>query len=303
MRSDGQIFLTALTRTSPTSGPAITFTSLVPDLDHYKGSFGGRAFPLWRGAGQTNLRPELRDRLKVQYGVSIKPEEVLAYIAAVAAHPAFTARFQDDLSTPGLRIPLTAEYRLFAEAAALGRTIIWLHTFGERMTEGRPPGAPHLPANRRPRIPAAGAIPPDADTLAYDAAQQRLLVGSGFVENVPPAVWRYEVSGKQVLVQWFSYRKRDRERPIIGDRRPPSPLGEIQPETWLAEYTSELLKLLNVLGWLVDLEPQQAALLEKICAGPTLAEEELRAAGALGADERATRIAETPAEPDLFTGV
>ena len=43
------------------------------------------------------------------------------------------------------------------------------------------------------------------------------MVGSGFIDNVPAAVWQYEVSGKRVLTQWFSYRKKNRERPIIGD--------------------------------------------------------------------------------------
>jgi len=43
----------------------------------------------------------------------------------------------------------------------------------------------------------------------------------------------------------------------------------------------ELINVLNVLGWLVDLEPRQASLLEKICTGPTISEEELRMAGAL----------------------
>lgn len=79
-----------------------------------------------------------------------------------------------------------------------------------------------------------------------------------------------EVSGKRVLTQWFSYRKKNRERPIIGDRRPPSKLGEIQPDRWLAEYTTELLNVLNVLALLVELEPDQAKLLEAICDGPTL---------------------------------
>ena len=37
-------------------------------------------------------------------------------------------------------------------------------------------------------------------------------------------------SGKRVLTQWFSYRKKNRERAIIGDRRPPSKLGDIQPD-------------------------------------------------------------------------
>ncbi|MCC7087460.1 MAG: hypothetical protein IT427_20850 [Pirellulales bacterium] len=96
------------------------------------------------------------------------------------------------------------------------------------------------------------------------------LSDKGFIDNVSPAVWKYEVSGKQVLTQWFSDRKKNRERPIIGDRRPPSKLGDIQPDHWLAEYTTELLNVLHVLTLLVDLEPAQAKLLETICEGPLL---------------------------------
>lgn len=54
------------------------------------------------------------------------------------------------------------------------------------------------------------------DSIEYDKVKRRLLIGSGYVEGVPPEVWSYEVSGKQVLRQWFSYRKANRERPIIG---------------------------------------------------------------------------------------
>jgi hypothetical protein len=122
------------------------------------------------------------------------------------------------------------------------------------------------------------------------------------VENVEPAVWSYEVSGKQVLLQWFSYRKANRERPIIGDRRPPSPLGNIQPDCWLPEYTSELINVLNVLGWLVDLKPKQAALLEKVCSGPTISVEDLRAAGAFEVPAKSKRGAPALQEPDLFRG-
>ena len=181
---------------------------------------------------------------------------------------------------------MTADAATFIAAAALGRRIVWLHTFGERFADtaaGRPAGAPRLPAGRRPQVPAAGAIPttPDGmpDTLAYDAEKQRLMVGSGYIQPVPPAVWNYQVSGKQVLVQWFSYRKKHRERPLIGDRRKPSALGDIQPDHWLAEYTTELLNVLNVLGLLVDLEPQAAALLDRICAGPLISQADLRGEG------------------------
>jgi hypothetical protein len=121
--------------------------------------------------------------------------------------------------------------------------------------------------------------------MDYDAAKRRLLIGKGFVENVTPEMWAYEVSGKQILWHWFSYRKRDRTKPIIGDKRPPSPLDKIQPDGWLAEYTTDLLDLLNVLGRLASLEPAQADLLERICGGPLQSAEELQAAGALATPE------------------
>src|SRR5438552_478389 len=80
---------------------------------------------------------------------------------------------------------------------------------------GRPPGPPRLPKERAPRIPKDGAIPDDADSMPdeieYDETKHHLMIGTGFIDNVPAAVWRYEVSGKRVLTQWFSYRKKSRE--------------------------------------------------------------------------------------------
>ena len=79
--------------------------------------------------------------------------------------------------------------------------------------------------------------------MSYDARACRLEIGTGFIENVQPAVWEYEISGKQVLVQWFSYRRVDRTKPIIGTRREPSALQRIQPDGWPAEYTTELMNV------------------------------------------------------------
>jgi hypothetical protein len=287
--SENQVYLTALTRTSPSSGPALTFTALIPDLDHYNGR-GGRAFPLWSDLESRipNTSAAFLAFLSEVYQQPVSPEDLIAYIAAVAAHPAFTARFRADLVQPGLRIPITADVDLFRNAVEIGCSVIWLHTFGERFVDAsldRPPGPPRLPLGRRPRIPANGAISQDPagmpDTIDYDGTNHRLLVGDGRVEPVGPQVWEYEVSGKKVLRQWFSYRKKTRERPIIGTRRQPSPLGDIHPDRWLPEYTTELINLLNVLGRLTDLEPLQGDLLRRICSCPTISYDELQAAGAL----------------------
>ena len=283
-----QVYMTALHRTAPAMGPAVTFSATIPDMDHYNGR-GGRVFPLWgdRQNQTPNLKAGLLCEVAEALGVAVTAPDMMAYFAAVAAHPAYTARFQPDLVQPGLRFPITAEASLFAEAIEIGREIIWLHCFGERFTDigaGRPNSAPRMPNGRRPVISKIGAIPTNPDhfpnRIEYDAAARRLKVGNGFIDNVPHAVWAYEVSGKQVLVQWFSYRRLDRSRPIIGTRRQPSGLEKIQPSGWLAEYTTELMNVLHVLGRLVAIEPRQADLLNRICDGPLMSADDLRANGA-----------------------
>ena len=65
----------------------------------------------------------------------------------------------------------------------------------------------------------------------------------------------------------------------------------------LAEYTTDLLNVLNVLGLLVDLEPQAEQLLERICAGPLISHAELQAAGAYFPEGFVSATA--PAQGDL----
>jgi predicted helicase len=123
--SDHQVYLTAPSDRSPTNGPALTLTALIPDLHHYNGR-GGRVFPLRdnKEASKHNLRPNLLPFLAGKYARPVTAEDLLAYIAGIAAHPGYTSRFQNDLSTPGLRIPLTADAQLFFKASKLGRKVI-----------------------------------------------------------------------------------------------------------------------------------------------------------------------------------
>ena len=295
--SSEQVYLTALQAHAPQSGPAITFSAAIPDLDHYHGR-GGRVFPLWadRQHRTPNLKAGLVRALAESLAVTVSVPDLMAYFAAVAAHPAYTARFQPDLVQPGLRFPLTADSALFAQSVELGREVIWLHCFGQRFADPaaeRPSRPPRMPAGQRPAIPRLGAIPADParfpNRLEYDPDTLRLHVGDGFIENVQPAVWEYEVSGKQVLPQWFSYRRRERSRPLVGDRRPPSALEWIQPDRWLAEYTTELMNVVHVLGRLVALEPRQADLLVRICSGPLLSADDLRADAAFDSSRTSRR--------------
>ncbi len=289
--SSTQVHLTALSTKTPTGGPALTIAGHVPDHDHYYGSFAGRVFPLWSDAGatQTNFSPDLLRVLGETFGLPVTPEAMMAYVAAVAAHPGYVERFRANLKQPGLRIPITADHALFEQAVEVGREVIWLHTFGERFAEGRPPGTPRVTEGPEPTIPKEGVLPTTLAAmphdLEYDAGACRLKIGTGFIDNVSQAVWDYEVSGKRVLSQWWSYRREDRSKPPMGDKRPPSPLSLIQPTDWPAEYTTELLNVLRVLTRLVALEPAQDTLLERIVDGPTLDADDVFGPGALTAVE------------------
>ena len=299
LHSNDQVYMTALHRAAPSGGAAVTFCAAIPDIDHYKGSFGGRVFPMWCDGERrtTNVKPSLLREMTEILGIEICGLDLMAYVAGVAAHPAYTARFQPDLVQPGLRVPLTADASLFRDAVNIGHEIIWLHCFGERFADAslqRPYGPPRMPKGDGPVIPKGGSIPSSADRfpnrIAYDGKTRRLQIGEGFVENVSRAVWEYEVSGKPVLLQWFSYRRLDRSRPIIGTRRQPSALQRIQPDCWLAEYTTELMNVLHVLGRLVALESRQADLLKRICSGTLIDGDDLRARGAFDSSANVRRL-------------
>ncbi|MGC5026994.1 type ISP restriction/modification enzyme [Tsukamurella sp. DT100] len=275
VRSDQQVYMTAFERVVPGTGPAVTFSGLVPDLDHFRGNHGGRAFPLLAdGVTVPNTAPGLLSLLTARYGFAVSGPDLMAYLACLLAHPGFLIRVKDEFSSPGIRVPLTGSGELFARCVELGRRVIWLHTYGTRFTDpaaGRPASAPRIAAGQAPSVVAA--IPSDPDSmpneLGYHAAQEELRVGYGRVANVTEGMWDYQVSGVNVLHKWFSYRKHDRERPVIGDRRV-SDLMKIQTDHWLADYTSELIDLLNVLGLLCELEPQQDALLAEVVVGPLI---------------------------------
>lgn len=275
--SDEQVYLTAPNSDSPTDGPSVTVAASPPDMHHHRGHGGGRVYPLWadQAASIPNVRTSVLTALSQAYGRSVSAAEVLAYVVGVASHAYYTQSFASDLVTPGVRIPFTRQASLFDRAVELGKRSIWYQTYGLRMkqtghfmTAG---GSPRLPADRAPRN--VKAIPTTTDgfprSLSYDAEGLRLSVGDGVIDQVTPEMRAYSVDGVNVIDKWFSYRKADRSRPIIGDRRV-SDLMKIQPDHWLPEYTTDLVDLLNVIGLLVDLGADQATLLQEIVDGETL---------------------------------
>ena len=263
----------------------------MPDLHHYKGSFGGRVFPLWRdrAASEPNLPPKLLGFLERKYKTTVSAEDLMAYIAAVAAHPAYTARFQDDLAQPGLRIPLTANAQTFRKGRGAGphqssgctpsASDAWTpRTAAPRSRRGwrrrTPRGCPPPERSRKGPTPC----PTRSATMP---SKKRLLVGDGYIDNVSPEVWSYEVSGKQVLPHWFSYRKRNREKPPMGDKRPPPTSAKFSPNRGPRSTPRSCSTSFTFSAGLLNWNDSQGELLVKICSGPTISLEELSASEAL----------------------
>lgn len=295
----GQVFLTAPNDLSPTSGPAATFTNLVPDLHHYHGR-GGRTYPLWldSAGGRANVAAGILGHLAATYGRDVTGSELFAYIAAVLGSPAYVKRYSGDLQTPGLRIPLTASADHFERAVALGQRVIWLHTYGERYADPSSDRSLESPRvtdpNRRPRveigIPDSVAGMPA--TIDYDPSTQTLLIGSGRITGVTKEMWEYETSGYKIIRRWFARRK------LSPDGKRSSPLDDIVATTWDAEWTAELIDLLHVIALLIDLESEQTDSLELIAAGPLISVDDLTEAGVLPVKERLTP--EKPPRQDVL---
>lgn len=299
--SDDQVFVVEQHAHPIVSGPALVFTSLIPDM-HYHSGRGGRVLPLYRDAEAValNITPGLLRLLSERLNCSVSALDLVAYIAAVAAHPAFTRRFSSELKNPGIRIPLTADSELWDEAVNVGQEVLWLHTYGERCVDpsvGRPQAPPRMNVGRptvRVGIPdSEGGMP---ELISHDENASTLCVGEGRIEPVAREVWSYEVSGMQVVKHWFGYRKKNPS----GKRL--SPLDDIGARSWTPAMTTELLDLLNVLGLCVALEPRQETILDRVVGGPLITVNDLTAARVLPVPAAARKIPKLRREDDLFSG-
>ncbi len=269
--SQRQVYLTTILTDVLGIGPAATVCAHIPDLHHFSGRGGKDVIPLWRDAAATqpNLPSGLLAALGQAFGRAVTVEDCFAYAYAVLASPSYVEKFSEELTVPPLRLPVTKDAKLFSEAVALGRRLVWLHTFGERFApEGETSAL--IPAGKAQCLKNISAtVYPEK--FSYDFTSQLLRAGDGEFAPVSDAVWSFSVSGLVVLQSWLSYRMR------AGAGRSSSALDEIRPEKWTPTMTDELLKLLWVLEHTVAMFPKLASQLDAILAGPLFRADELPA--------------------------
>ncbi|APV43840.1 hypothetical protein Dform_00485 [Dehalogenimonas formicexedens] len=262
--SEKQIYLVSLLTGVLGTGPATVVAAQVPDLHHFRGSFGGKdVIPLWRDSAGTeaNVTNGLLAHLAQVYGAPVSPEELFAYCHATLAGPSYTGSFAEELATSSPRIPITADANLFRRGVELGGRLIWLQTYGERFV---PTGqrSSTIPAGRaravHPVPVIAEGYPRD---FHWDEVGETLHVGEGSFTPVSKKVWEFEVSGLRPVKSWLGYRM------FEPAGRTSSPLDKIRPCEWPAEFTEELLELLWVLEHTVNMSSDLAEFLEAVIQG------------------------------------
>lgn len=253
------------------AGAAIGVSVDLPDLHVFRGSFGGKGImPLYRNPEGTepNITGGLLEALETQYNQTITVEDFAAYVYAILGGQSYTRRYWNELETPGPRVPITRDSVLFAEAAALGRRLIWLHTYAERFRgDGR---GPTVPAGRaRCTAPVSDDPAQYPEDFSWIESEQVIRVGTGRFGPVAAEIWNFEVSGLMIVQSWLGYRMKKRAG------RKSSPLDDIRPERWSARMSEEFLELLWVLEETLAMEPELEQALDRVVSGPCFLASEL----------------------------
>lgn len=276
-QSPDQVFLMTPSAIGLGPGPGMTAFAYVPDLNAFRGSYGGSdVIPLYRDAegSSPNITARLASTLATLLGIAPPSvEDLAAYCYSLLTAPDYQQRFAVPLESPGPRVPITADPALWAEAVGKGKYLIWLHTYAERMIDqsaGR--------ARRLPEVEGVGwdvavsRIPEDTSEISYDEESGTITVGDGRVGGVRPEVWAYSVSGMQVLPKWLGYRTHKGTGRAVSSS---SELDRIRPTAWADEWNDELLDLVRILTVTVDSQPRLADLLDRICEGELISEADL----------------------------
>lgn len=262
--SNKQLFMTSLFSTPLGAGPAVFATAAVPDMHHFRGSYGGKdTIPLWKNAEATepNVNNQAFARVQTTLG-DIDPEAFFAYTYALMASPSYVERFSEELLYSQPRVPITKSREIFDTVSSLGKRLVWLHTFGERFVPSgeRKATITRGQARSTTAIPQTPADYPDQNPV-YDPDTQAVRFGEGEFAPVSQDVWDYSVSGYRVVESWLKSRKGS------GSGKKSSPLDDIRPTRWTADMTEEFLRLLWILEATVAMHPSLEACLDDVLAG------------------------------------
>lgn len=293
----GQVYIVEQHSEPLREGPALVFSALMPDFHHFNNR-GGRTLPFLHPDGTPNLAPGLTAALSQALGVNVSAQDVLAYVAGVSSHSSFRETFENELDTPGVRIPITADQSLWTCAVELGRQVVWIQTYGHFTAPGLSGTDISYPVGDPRRVLNHVAISSMPTGVLFDTAEQQIHLGDGRFGPVSQEMFDYEVGGRKVLKSWVGYRSKE----AAGKRT--SALDDTQATQWEHAWTVELIELLTALRRLTELEDRQAVLLSDVMAtSAPLSMNQLASSGTRFPTADADRKPAYPASDGLLDGL
>ena len=190
-------------------------------------------FPLWLGASddapnglleergpkRPNLNPRFLHALantlssktnerQAAQGLSLEPEDVLAYIYAVFHSPGYREHYEAHLKLDFPRVPLPGGAEIFRRLATAGHDLLALHLL-ESPKLGKP-----IATYTGPKSPEVGRVGWSEGIVWLDAGKTNAREGhratkSGTIgfHGVPVEVWDFHIGGYQVCHKWLKDRK------------------------------------------------------------------------------------------------
>jgi len=275
--SESQLFFASLLTGQISDGPALTVSAYVPDLHFFRGSYGGKdIIPLYRdsSAREANITKGFLEAIARQLNIPRPtPEDIAAYVYGILSTVDFQKRFAADLTTPGLRVPITTNPELWQEVVEAGRELIWLHTYAERFGDLSADWGKSLPVLEDVSwTEPVTRIPVDMSEVNYDETEKILNIADGKLSGVRLDVWLFAVSGMPVVSKWLGYRTLRAAGRAASSK---SLLDQIRPHTWPDAWNDELLDLLRILTLTCDKQNEMSVKLGRVCEGPLISHTDL----------------------------
>jgi predicted helicase len=143
-----------------------------------------------------NIAGKVFESLQTTYNKKPTPEHILYYCYAVLYSNIYREKYAPFLKIDFPRIPFTANYQLFLQAATLGGQLTDLHLLKHKSLNH--PSTKYYGRGDNDKV-----VKP-----VYNPAEQKVYINeSRYFDNVTAEVWNYNIGGYQVMEKYLKDRK------------------------------------------------------------------------------------------------